>query len=380
MPLPISNIRHQITDRAMNDGFDAIGFTRPYVHQSARKELVSFLQSNMHGDMGWLAKNATRRATPQRLWPQVKTVIVLAVNYAPHHDPLSRLKQRQKGVISVYAQGKDYHKHVKKSLKKLARWIAAHYGTDVKVFVDTAPVMEKHLGHNAGIGWQGKHTNLVSRHLGSWFFLGEIFTSLHIPADTRESDHCGSCQSCLDACPTKAITPYRINANLCISYLTIEHKGMIPRDLRVAIGNRIYGCDDCLAVCPWNKFATPSTDSPLSPEKTSAPLLRDLAALSAHAFARRFAGTPIRRLGRDRFIRNVLIAIGNSGDCALARTATAKLTDASALVRASAVWALSRLVTPEHMRNMRHLLARNEDNTMVIEEWNHVGSSHREPR
>jgi epoxyqueuosine reductase len=298
-------------------------------------------------------------------------VITLGVNYAPAGDPFDALKRREQGAISVYAQGADYHDVIKRHLKRLASWIVAEFGGDVKVFVDTAPVMEKPLSAAAGIGWQGKHTNLVSREFGSWLFLGSIFSTLELPADAPETDHCGTCRQCLDICPTKAFpAPYTIDARRCISYLTIEHKGHIAREFREAIGNRIYGCDDCLAVCPWNKFAKTSREMAFAPrEGLSAPLLRELAGLDDAAFRTLFRGSPVKRIGRDRFVRNVLIAVGNSGEPGLAAVAEARLSDESPLVRAMAVWALSRLMDAEAFAALARRYAPTEADAEVRSEW-----------
>jgi len=296
--------------------------------------------------MTWLAATATRRASPPALWPDVRSIIMLGLNYGPDTDPLAILKVRDHAAISVYAKGDDYHELIKTRLKSLARWLTANVGGDVKVFVDTAAVMEKPLAARAGLGWQGKHTNLVSRQYGSWLSLGAIFTTLELPDDQAEPDSCGSCRACLDICPTAAFpAPYRLDARRCISYLTIEHKGPIPRDLRGAIGNRIYGCDDCLAVCPWNKFASQGREAKLSArEALRSPQLADLVRLNDAQFRMLFSKTSIKRTGRDRFIRNVLIAIGNSGDISLAAEAEKLLADTSPLVRGAAVWALSKLL------------------------------------
>ncbi len=303
-----------IRDAALELGFDAVGFARPELADEARRNLGEFLTRGYHGDMGWLATRAAERGDPQTLWPEVKTVVVLGLNYAPETDALAGLADKSTGNISVYARGRDYHEVVKSRLKALARRIADLGHGDLKVFVDTAPVMEKPLAMSAGIGWQGKHTNLVSRGWGSWLFLGEIYLSLELEPDPPENDHCGACRACLDACPTQAFTaPYRLDARRCISYLTIEHKGHIPAGLRPAIGNRIYGCDDCLAVCPWNKFAQTAHETRFATHH-AAPELAELAQLDDAAFRARFAGTPVKRTGRDRFLRNVMIAIGNSGD------------------------------------------------------------------
>jgi len=295
--------------------------------------------------MDWMATTAERRGDPRTLWPDVRTVVMLGMNYGPDADPLAALRQRSRAAISVYARGDDYHDIIKPRLKALARWLAARAGGDVKVFVDTAAVMEKPLAEAAGLGWQGKHTNLVSRRYGSWLFLGAIFTTLDLPPDAPEDDHCGNCRACLDICPTAAFpAPYRLDARRCISYLTIEHKGPIARELRPLMGNRIYGCDDCLAVCPWNKFAQAGREAKLAARDTlNAPPLAALAQLDDAAFRTLFAKSPVKRTGRDRFLRNVLIAIGNSAEPSLAREAEQLLTDASPLVRGAAVWALGRL-------------------------------------
>src|SRR5712671_6674107 len=341
-------IREAIRSQALAMGFDAVGFAEARLADRARADLGEFLARGYHGDMGWLADTAERRGDPQTLWPEARTVIVLGVNYGGDDDPLAATADPERGAISVYARGRDYHDTIKKRLKALARWIAASWPGELKVFVDTAPVMEKPLAQQAGLGWQGKHTNLVSREFGSWLFLGEIYLSLALQPDAAEPDHCGSCRRCLDACPTKAFpAPNRLDARRCISYLTIEHKGMIPVELRPAIGNRIYGCDDCLAVCPWNKFARTARELDFLPrDELSAPRLAELAGLDDAAFRKLFAGSPVKRTGRDRFLRNVLIAIGNAppGDPRLIAAAHRCLNDQSPLVRAAAVWAFSRLV------------------------------------
>jgi epoxyqueuosine reductase len=321
--------------------------------------------------MEWLAATAARRLDPRVLWSEVQAIVMLGVNYGPREDPLAVLSQRGKGAISVYAQGDDYHEVIKRRLKDLARWLVASAGGDVKVFVDTAAVMEKPLAAAAGLGWQGKHTNLVSRQFGSWLFLGTIFTSLDLPADEPERDHCGRCHACLDICPTAAIpAPYKLDARRCISYLTIEHKGPVPRDLRPAIGNRIYGCDDCLAVCPWNKFAQAGREARLAARaELQAPALGDLAELDDAGFRELFRKTAIKRTGRDRFLRNVMIAIGNSGDVALAAKAAARLRDSSPLVRGTAVWALSRLLTREALAALAGEYRPSEPDASVQDEW-----------
>jgi len=345
--------------------------TRPEVSAQARDGLAQFLDEGHHGDMEWMAAHRERRSDPRAMWAQVRTVIMLGVNYGPDCDPLAVLGSRDRGAISVYAQGDDYHDVIKKRLKRLARWLVAQAGGEVKVFVDTAAVMEKPLAATAGIGWQGKHTNLVSRRFGSWLFLGAIFTTLDLAPDPAEADHCGTCRACLDVCPTAAFpAPYRLDARRCISYLTIEHKGPIPRALRPLMGNRIYGCDDCLAVCPWNKYARQGREAKLAARATlQGPALADLAGLDDPGFRRMFAKTAIKRTGRDRFVRNVLIAIGNSADPALAICAERLLADPAPLVRGAAVWALGRLIAPDALEALaaRHRTA--EPDPGVREEW-----------
>ncbi len=318
-----------------------------------------------------MTTTAGRRGDPRALWPQVRSVIMLGLNYDQGGDPLAILQRRDRGAISTYAQADDYHDVIKPRLKALARWLTAEAGGDVKVFVDTAAVMEKPLAGAAGLGWQGKHTNLVSRQFGSWLFLGAIFTTLDLPPDAPETDHCGSCRACLDVCPTAAFPePYRLDARRCISYLTIEHKGPIPRELRAPMGNRIYGCDDCLAVCPWNKFACAGREMKLAARsELRAPPLAELARLDDAAFRKLFAKSPVKRTGRDRFVRNVLIAIGNSGDAALAAEALRLLSDPSALVRGAAVWALSRLLPPERFAELAAARRAQEMEPLVAQEW-----------
>lgn len=307
--------------------------------------LSEFLGRGYHGQMQWLAERSHWRENPAALWPEARSVIMLAEAYTPTENPLERLRHRDRGVISVYAQNRDYHDIVKKRLKRLARWLIAEAGGEVKVFVDTAPVPEKALGQAAGLGWQGKHTNLVGRSLGNWFFLGSVFTTLTLACDTPERDHCGSCRKCLDICPTGAFPrPYQLDARRCISYLTIEHKGPVPTELRAPLGNRIYGCDDCLAVCPWNKFAQAAKELRYAPrEDLKLPALAELAALTDSGFRERFSGSPIKRIGRDRFVRNVLYAIGNSGDCALQGVAQGLCDDPDNTVADAARWAVARL-------------------------------------
>jgi epoxyqueuosine reductase len=356
-----------LAQQARELGFDAIGVTKPDAVPEAKERLERFLADGAHGDMVWMETTAERRGAPTALWPEVRSVIMLGMNYGPDRNPLAILNERRLGAISVYAQGEDYHDLVKARLKQLARWLVANAGGEVKVFVDTAAVMEKPLAAAASLGWQGKHTNLVSRDYGSWLFLGSIFTTLELPADSATEDSCGSCRACLDVCPTEAFPePYRLDARRCISYLTIEHKGPIPRELRGKIGNRIYGCDDCLSVCPWNKFAVQGREAKLaSREVLRAPQLAELARLDDAQFRTLFAKTSIKRTGRDRFVRNVLIAIGNSGDAALSADAERLLDDASPVVRGAAVWALSRLLP----RDKLAALKKSDSDASVNDEW-----------
>ncbi len=366
----IAQLKSALLQAARENGFDAVGCTRPDAVPQAKARLERFLADGAHGDMFWLEANAERRGDPRMLWPEVRSIIMLGMNYGPDSDPLAILKEKARGAVSVYARShSDYHDVVKQRLKALARWLVAQAGGDVKVFVDTAAVMEKPLAASAGLGWQGKHTNLVSRDYGSWLFLGAIFTTLDLPPDEAEADHCGTCRACLDICPTAAFPePYRLDARRCISYLTIEHKGPIPRELRPFMGNRIYGCDDCLAVCPWNKFAQAGHETKLAArDELRAPALAELAALDDAQFRARFAKTAIKRTGRDRFVRNVLIAIGNSGDVALAPQAERLLGDPSALVRGAAVWALSRLLPREKLAAIKQ--RKTDDDASVQDEW-----------
>ncbi len=337
-----------IRDHAARLGFDICRVTLPDAIPLAPGRLKAFVDSNYHGDMGWMAETQDRRANPSVLWPEVRSIVMLGMNYGPDDDPLETLKKPDCGSISVYARNRDYHDVIRGKLKELATRFAARCGQDVKVFVDTAPVMEKPLAQAAGLGWQGKHTNLVSRDLGSWLFLGSLFTTANLTIDPPEHDHCGSCNACLDACPTQAFpAPYQLDARLCISYLTIEHKGVIAPHLRAAFGNRIYGCDDCLAACPWNKFASAAREMKLAArDDLKSPSLSRLLALSDSAFRAFFSGSPVKRIGRDRFVRNCLIAAGNSGDAALIDAILPLADDASPVVRGMAVWALSRLMRP----------------------------------
>jgi epoxyqueuosine reductase len=344
--------------------------TRPDAVPDAAPRLSEFLREGYHGTMAWLETEAHRRGDPRWLWPETGSVIMLGLNYGPEGDPLGSLALKDRATISVYARHRDYHQLIKGRLKGIAARLKSRSGAEVKVFVDTAPLMEKPLAEAAGIGWQGKHTNIVSKEFGSWLFLGAILTEAVLPADVPERDHCGSCRACLDICPTNAFpAPYRLDARRCISYLTIEHEGPIPREFRKAIGNRIYGCDDCLAVCPWNKFAQTTREAKLKArEDLAAPPLADLAALDEAGFRERFSGSPIKRIGRGRFLRNVLVALGNSAERDLAPAAERHLGDASPLVRGAAVWALRSL---DRERAMVHRSERRETETdqNVIAEW-----------
>lgn len=362
--------RAAIRDRALALGFDAVGFSGPD-NGDAAGNLGDFIASGYHGDMGWMETTQTRRQSPRGLWPDVKSIVAVGMNYGPDEDPLLLHDHPDRAVVSAYARGRDYHDVLKKRLRQLARTIAEDWSCEVKLFVDTAPVMEKPVAQQAGLGWQGKHTNLVSRDFGSWLFLGEVFTTLELGPDAPGQDHCGGCQRCLDACPTAAFpAPYKLDARRCISYLTIEYSGHIPREFRIPMGNRIYGCDDCLAVCPWNKFATPTLHEALRPHiHLTRPRLKDFAALDDAAFRLVFSGSPVKRLGRDRFVRNVLIAIGNSGDIGLAECAKSLLEDASPLVRAMAVWALARLLPATEFDDLRAKFAEMEGDPEVLKEW-----------
>jgi epoxyqueuosine reductase len=345
-PRPGEELKAALRDQAHALGFQAFGVVRADACPEAGARLRAWLAGGCHGDMLWMESNADRRASPAALWPEVRSVIALGISYAPALDPLRHLEQPNVGVISVYALGQDYHDVLKPRLKSLARWLCAELpGREAKVFVDTAPVMEKPLAAAAGLGWQGKHTNLLSREHGSWLFLAAILTTAELPPDAPETGSCGSCTRCLTACPTDAFpAPYRLDARRCISYLTIEHKGAIPHAFRRAIGNRIYGCDDCLAVCPWNKFAAQSRELAFAPRaELTAPLLADLLTLDDAAFRAAFAGSPIKRIGRDRFVRNVCIAAGNSRDTALIPALSAPSCDPAPVVAEAAQWALAEL-------------------------------------
>ncbi len=366
-----AGIQDDIRRKARELGFDAVGFAPVTLEDDVQAGFAAFLDAGLHGEMDWLEAKADRRREPRALWPEVRSVIALAMSYKPEDGALGSLDAPGVGHVSVYARGRDYHDVVKKRLKALGRWICESSPGDVKVFVDTAPVMEKPIAMHAGLGWQGKHTNLVSRDHGSWLFLGEVFTTLDLPGSGGESDHCGNCRNCLDACPTGAFpAPYRIDARRCISYLTIEHKGPIPHELRPAIGNRIYGCDDCLAACPWNKFAhaAPVAEMRARPELL-APPLAELAGLDDAAFRALFTKSAVKRVGRDRFVRNVMIALGNAGDEGAREVLCARLEDESPLVRGAAIWALSQIVPVEDFESLRGRHRSAERDPDVLAEW-----------
>lgn len=352
-------------------GFDAFGVACLSGGGLLAERLAAFLAAGRHGDMDWMETTAERRGDPKVLWPEAKSAVMVGMSYAPSTDPMEALKETERGAISVYARGKDYHEILKPKLKQLAGDVVAATGGDVKVFVDTAPLMEKPLAALAGIGWQGKHTNLVSRVHGSWLFLGAILTTAELQPDAAAEDHCGSCRRCLDVCPTAAFpAPYQLDARRCLAYLSIEHKGQIAREFRAPMGNRIYGCDDCLAVCPWNKFAAEAREMRFAARvETDNPLLSDLLGLDDAAFRARFAGTPVKRTGRDRFVRNVLVAAGNSGDAALLEPVRALLDDASPLVRGMAVWALARLADGNTLQVERARRMATEPDDGVRAEW-----------
>ncbi|RWC86345.1 MAG: tRNA epoxyqueuosine(34) reductase QueG [Mesorhizobium sp.] len=366
-----AKLRALIDAEARRAGFDAVAVTTPDAIPLAPARLAEFVADGFHGSMGWIAETIARRSEPSTLWPDVRSIVVLAMNYGPDHDPRDLLSKRDRGAISVYAKNRDYHEVMKGRLKEIAGKIVARAGGDVKIFVDTAPVMEKPLAEAAGLGWQGKHTNLVSREHGSWLFLGTIFTTAELAPDEAQIDHCGSCRACLDACPTDAFpAPYRLDARRCISYLTIENKGPIPHEFREAVGNRIYGCDDCLAACPWNKFASAASEAKLAArDDLREPALADLLALDDAAFRAFFSGSPIKRIGRDRFVRNVLIAAGNSGNAALAGIVRDLLGDASPLARGAAIWALARLVPETEYAERAANGLETEDDAVVRDEW-----------
>ncbi|MGO7987460.1 tRNA epoxyqueuosine(34) reductase QueG [Rhizobium leguminosarum] len=368
------NLTEFVRAESAAKGFDLCRITRPDAIPQAKERLGQFIDAGRHGTMDWMAETRDRRGDPRTLWSEVRSVVVFGLNYAPEEDPRSILDKPDKAAISVYARNRDYHDVIKGRLKEIATRFAARAGADVKVFVDTAPVMEKPLAAAAGLGWQGKHTNLVSRVHGSWLFLGTMFTTADLVIDEAETDHCGSCRACLDICPTAAFpAPYQIDARRCISYLTIEHKGPIDTDLRVLIGNRIYGCDDCLAACPWNKFASSASEMKLQArEDLKEPSIAFLLTLDDAAFRAFFSGSPVKRIGRDRFVRNVLIAAGNSGDKVLIWPCRGLSEDPSPVVRGMAVWALSRLMEAGEFAAFAAQRADERDDD-VLNEWRLAG-------
>jgi epoxyqueuosine reductase len=370
MTTSTSSREEQVRAQALALGFDVCRFTDIDEAWPAAARLIEYVEAGRHGQMAWMAETAERRRHPRAMWGEAHSAVVLGVNYGPAHDPAAVLAEPAKGAISVYAQGDDYHELIKGRLKQLAGKMQARLGGQVKVFVDTAPLLEKPLAERAGVGWQGRHTNLVSREFGSWLFLGSILTTADLAPDAPEAMNCGSCRACLDVCPTDAFpAPFQLDARRCISYLTIELKGPIPREFRGKLGNRIYGCDDCLAVCPWNKFAARAREQRLHARaELNAPSLADLVRLDDAAFRALFRKSPVKRIGRDRFLRNVLYAIGNSGDPALAAEAERLLDDPSPLVRGAAVWALAAL-SPEAFAREREGRAAAEDDLSVREEW-----------
>jgi epoxyqueuosine reductase len=367
----VTDPRDLLRAKAAELGFDVCRFASASEPWSAGERLRHFVEAGRHGEMGWMETTLERRSHPTAMWEGARTAIVLGMNYGPPADPLPEMDDRSAGYISVYARGDDYHEVIKGRLKTLAGQLAARLGAEVKVFVDTAPLMEKPLAQRAGLGWQGKHTNLLSREHGNWLFLGVILTAAEIEADPPETEHCGTCTACLEVCPTQAFpAPFQLDARRCLSYLTIEHARPWPVEFRVATGTRIYGCDDCLAVCPWNKFAEASREARLTArDALVSPRLADLVALDDAAFRALFAKSPIKRIGRDRFVRNVLYAIGNSGDPALIDSAKDRLADASPLVRGAAVWALSRLMEVDGFAAMRSQHEPVESDPDVKSEW-----------
>ena len=364
-------MKELIKEKALEIGFDAIGFTAPALNSNTTEKFDNFISNGFFGDMEWMAKNAHRRRDPKLFWPEARSIIVVASNYGPKSNPLSDLNAFDRGNISVYARNRDYHDVLKKKLKTLGRWLGEHFPCELKVFVDTAPILEKPLAQNAGIGWQGKHSNLVNKGFGSWLFLGEVFTTLDLEPDTVEQDHCGSCTKCLDICPTHAFpAPYQLDARRCISYLTIEHKGHIPVEFRKLIGNRIYGCDDCLAVCPWNKFAKESNEIKFKQKnKTELYDLKKLSLLSDDNFRKMFSKSPIKRIGRNRFLRNVLIAIGNSKLKDAKDHLNKNIFDESPIVRGAAIWALNQITEGEELNKIKKQSLSIEKDPDVIKEW-----------
>ena len=370
MPAPTTTLEADLKERARALGFDVARVARADEAWAAGDHLAEFVDAGRHGDMAWMAETVARRSHPTAMWPGAKSALVVGLNYGPGHDPLVSFAHTERATVSVYAANADYHDLMKRRLKQLASGFATATGHDVKVFVDTAPLMEKPLAERSGLGWQGKHTNLVSRDFGSWLFLGVMLTDAELRPDSTAEDSCGTCRACLDICPTNAFpAPYQLDARRCISYLTIELKGPIPREFRSAMGNRIYGCDDCLAVCPWNKFAQAAKDAAFHPRpELTAPLLSDLAQLDDAGFREVFAGSPIKRIGRDRFIRNVMIAIGNSGSPRLKDVCIQRLDDVSPLVRGAAIWALG-ILSPPAFETERACRRSVEPDPDVCEEW-----------
>ena len=366
------DLRDPVRALATGLGFDVCRFASATESWSAGERLAHFVEAGRHGEMGWMETTQTRRAHPTAMWAEARTAIVLGMNYGPDHDPLPEMQDAEAGYISVYARGDDYHELIKGRLKQLAGQVATRTGAEVKVFVDTAPLMEKPLAQRAGLGWQGKHTNLLSRDHGNWLFLGVILSAAEIAPDAPESEHCGSCTACLDACPTAAFpAPFQLDARRCLSYLTIEFADPWPVEFREAAGTRIYGCDDCLAVCPWNKFASSARESRLQArDALVSPRLADLAALDDAAFRALFSKSPVKRIGRDRFVRNVLYAIANSKNGDLGEAAIRLLDDASPLVRGAAVWAVGRLLDPGRVALLRKARLANEADPQVVGEWN----------
>lgn len=368
----MTKLKQDLLARAKSLGFDVCHITSAELPKEIGEKLEKSVQLNRHATMDWMKTTLERRKSPTAMWDEANTAILVGMNYGPVTNPLETLDQKSKATISVYARNRDYHDILKGKLKTLAGWLASQTNEDVKVFVDTAPLMEKPLAKQAGIGWQGKHTNLVSRDFGSWLFLGSILTKAHLEADESETDHCGSCQSCLDICPTKAFpAPYQLDAGKCISYLTIEHDGPIPTEFREAMGNRIYGCDDCLAVCPWNKYAQETSELKLKArDDLAAPNLQEFAQLDDEGFRAKFSGSPIKRIGRNKFLRNVMIAIGNSQDGSLKKAAIGNVKDESTIVRGASVWALSRLEENSTFSEMRIKALASETDETVHDEWN----------
>ncbi len=368
-------ITRELKERAEKLGFDGCRIAPAELPAETGNRLETFVANAQHGTMAWMETTLERRKSPQAMWPEARSAILLGMNYGPNEDPMHTLALHDLGTISVYARHRDYHDIIKGKLKELAGWLISRTGKEVKVFVDTAPVMEKPLAERAGLGWQGKHTNLVSREFGSWLFLGAILSAENLSPDEPNDNHCGSCSACLDVCPTNAFpAPYQLDARRCISYLTIEHAGPIPKEFREPMGNRIYGCDDCLAVCPWNKYARTTREAKLvARDDLKTPPLKEFAELDDAEFRKKFPGSPIKRIGRNRFLRNVMIAIGNSNTPSLRVSAANKLGEADPVVRGAAVWALSRLEDGDSFADMRESALVSERDKSVLQEWNDRG-------